>query len=124
MERFFCFGKKDFCDSELCSLDCEFCDDSGGIEGNNLEIIFERIFGKDYDLSRLRELVQADREGRCVVLPISTPAMAYTVDIKSGRISSGFYQNPGAVLHDTERGYIVAKTREAAEEALKGEKHG
>lgn len=29
----------------------------------------EDILGDDYDLSRLRELVQADRDGRCVVLP-------------------------------------------------------
>ena len=31
----------------------------------------EDILGDEYDLDRLRELVQADREGRCVVL--STP---------------------------------------------------
>lgn len=29
----------------------------------------EDILGDSYDLDRLRELVQADREGRCVVLP-------------------------------------------------------
>lgn len=29
----------------------------------------EDILGDTYDLDRLRELVQADREGRCVVLP-------------------------------------------------------
>ena len=29
----------------------------------------EAILGDDYDLDRLRELVEADREGRCVVLP-------------------------------------------------------
>ena len=29
----------------------------------------EDILGDDYDLDRLRELVEADREGRCVVLP-------------------------------------------------------
>lgn len=68
MEHFFCFGKKDFCDSELCSPNCEFCDDSGGLEWNQLEIVFESIFGEGYDLSRLRELAQADRDGRCVVL--------------------------------------------------------
>ena len=28
----------------------------------------EDILGDDYDLSRIRELVQADRDGRCVVL--------------------------------------------------------
>lgn len=27
------------------------------------------ILGNDYDLDRLRELVEADRDGRCVVLP-------------------------------------------------------
>lgn len=29
----------------------------------------EDILGDDYDLDRLKELVQADREGKCVVLP-------------------------------------------------------
>lgn len=29
----------------------------------------EDILGDDYDLDRLRQLVQADRDGRCVVLP-------------------------------------------------------
>ena len=30
---------------------------------------FERMLGDEYDLDRLRELKQADDEGRCVVLP-------------------------------------------------------
>ena len=29
----------------------------------------ENILGDDYDLDRLKELVEADRDGRCVVLP-------------------------------------------------------
>ena len=29
----------------------------------------EDILGDNYDLYRLRELVEADRDGRCVVLP-------------------------------------------------------
>ena len=29
----------------------------------------EAILGDNYDLNRLRELVEADRDGRCVVLP-------------------------------------------------------
>ena len=32
-------------------------------------VTIEDILGDDYDLDRLRELVEADREGRCVVLP-------------------------------------------------------
>lgn len=33
----------------------------------------EDILGDDYDLDRLRELVEADRDGRCVVLPYIEP---------------------------------------------------
>ena len=29
----------------------------------------EDVLGDEYDLDRLRDLVQADREGRCVVIP-------------------------------------------------------
>ena len=32
--------------------------------------LVEDILGDDYDLDRLRELVEADRDGRCVVLPV------------------------------------------------------
>lgn len=32
-------------------------------------VTIEDILGEEYDLDRLRELVQADREGRCVVIP-------------------------------------------------------
>lgn len=31
-------------------------------------VTIENILGDEYDLDRLRELVQADREGRCVVI--------------------------------------------------------
>lgn len=33
----------------------------------------EDVLGDEYDLDRLRELAQADREGRCVVLPRLAP---------------------------------------------------
>ena len=33
----------------------------------------EDILGDEYDLGRLRELAEADREGRCVVLPRLEP---------------------------------------------------
>ena len=46
------------------SFDCE----SVGDVVRRLATI-EDILGDDYELDRLRELVEADREGRCVVLP-------------------------------------------------------
>ena len=43
-----------------------------GTEANRLHFIadMEDILGGGYDLDRLRELVEADRDGRCVVLPV------------------------------------------------------
>ena len=35
----------------------------------------EDILGDEYDLDRLRELAEADREGRCVVLPRLEPRL-------------------------------------------------
>lgn len=60
------------------------------------------IIGDDYDIDRLRELVQADREGRCVVLPKEGilkkgDKVWYcdkeTAEIESGTVVSAFYKN-------------------------------
>ena len=49
-----------------------------GTEADRLHFIasIEDILG-DYDLDRLRELVEADREGRCVVLTEPMKPMVY-----------------------------------------------
>ena len=39
----------------------------------------EDILGDEYDLDRLRELAQADREGRCVVLPAGIGDTVYHI---------------------------------------------
>ena len=60
------------------------------------------IIGDGYDIDRLRELVQADREGRCVVLPKEGilkkgDKVWYcdkeTAEIESGTVVSAFYKN-------------------------------
>lgn len=57
--------------SETCPDDCEEICDCEEFDGfvNRLGSI-EDILGADYDLNRLRELVEADRAGRCMVLPV------------------------------------------------------
>ena len=45
----------------------------------------EDILGEDYDLDRLKELAEADREGRCVVLPCKIGDTVY--DIRMGKIT-------------------------------------
>lgn len=77
-ERYFCFGKKGFCEEETCAR-CDFCDGEGGVEGETLDKIFKGLFGDEYDLDRLRELVQADKEGRCVVMPCQFGERVYKI---------------------------------------------
>lgn len=90
----------------------------------------EDILGDDYDLDRLRELVEADREGRCFLFPkdgmiyyieeaggekwiANKPIQQVTVKCGWGIASLEFS------LFDTGKHF----TREAAEAALKGEQH-
>ena len=61
MGRWFCFGKKDFCDCiEGCRF-CEFADGTGSVSEDEIGLILSKIFGEDYDLDRLKELVEKDR---------------------------------------------------------------
>ena len=60
-----------------CGSECKYnycCEVGGFSECGGMDDIVDRladiedILGDEYDLDRLRELAQADREGRCVVL--------------------------------------------------------
>lgn len=53
-----------------CPKGDEFVDRLGQIED---------VLGDTYDLDRLRELVEADKNGRCVVLPVKIGDRVYTV---------------------------------------------
>ena len=55
----------------------------------------ENILGDNYDLERLKELVEADREERCVALPCKVGSMVYVPlcnDVVKKRIGQ-FYVN-------------------------------
>lgn len=61
-----------------CGSECKYnycCEVGGFSECGGMDDIVDRladiedILGDEYDLDRLRELAQADREGRCVVPP-------------------------------------------------------
>lgn len=91
----------------------------------------EDILGDDYDLDRLRELVEADRDGRCVVLP--KDGMIYYIEETGGE---KWIANKPIQQITVKCGWGIASlefslfdtgkyfTREAAEAALKGEQDG
>lgn len=55
-------------DNLECGEVCQRRDDDGCATFDRLAVI-EDILGDEYDLDRLRELVQADKEGRVYILP-------------------------------------------------------
>ncbi len=70
MERLTFDGE--FCDISMCreELGGPFCEEGYCSQRRVWERLksIEDILGGDYNLDRLRELVQADREGRCAIL--------------------------------------------------------
>lgn len=82
----------------------------------------EDILGDEYDLDRLKELVEADREGRCVVLPVKEGTMTYHImrDI-FGEFPPEIFEAPFHFTDYYNIGNTVFLTEEAAEAALKGE---
>lgn len=95
----------------------------------------EEILGEEYDLDRLREIVQADRDGRCVVLPVPLHSVLLDMSdisrpdvLKDFRISAT-WTHKGIVFHcpwnifnqNIEKGYIRLMS-ESAESVLKGER--
>lgn len=61
-------------------------EDMWAIKGKIDEAVFrlaaiEDILGDDYDLDRLKELVEADRDGRCVILPFRPPKDEPAADV-------------------------------------------
>ena len=90
--------------------------------------LIEDILGDNYDLSRLRELVQADREGRCVVLPVKPGNTVWSANVLGvsshviRRIELNQYGDFACsmlVFPFEDFGNKVFLTREAAEAALK-----
>ena len=152
MERLTKEGK--FCDVIECELTPggSFCERGTCTERRLWERLssIEDILGDDYDLDRLRELVEADRGGRCVVLPCKVGDTIYDIsraEIKESKVVSISFSASElpyyvsicaenynyAVTIDIEMndfieiddfGKIVFFTREEAEAALEEMKNG
>lgn len=70
---------------------------------NNARLrMIEKILGNDYDLDRLKELVEADREGRCSAHSFGVDKLAWTISY-------------GAVTAEVVTGVYLSKTLEGIE---------
>lgn len=123
---------RDCLNSENCKKDIFDC----RLYAVNHLATIEDILDDDYDLDHLRKLVQADREGRCVVLsePMS-PMVQILGDTDVYCPNCGNTLSGGWPLSEADDyrkmcqcphcGQSIDDTKcEFSEEALKGEKHG
>ena len=149
MERYFCNGKKDFCEDSTGCTKCNHKNGDGGFWENDVKNVFAYYFG-DYDFDRLRELAEADRDGRCVVLPVKVGESLWIHD-RDGKPREMELDPPDIRCHCKEEdnlcmalcsakntgvcakrlfndgsdiGKTVFLTREAAEEALRRKQNG
>lgn len=83
----------------------------------------EEVLGDDYDLDRLRKLVEADRDGRCVVLPAGGHTEKDGENALKSAMNTCFYHNNPVTRYIADA--VAEKlTREATDAALKGEQDG
>ena len=120
-----------FCDIAMCDevRGGSFCEDGDCSQRKTWERLkaIEDILGGEYDLDRLRDLVKADREGRCVALPVKpdTPVWSIAfckVDDDGTEHPTGPW--PFSLLMLDAWGKEWFLTREEAEKALEGMKDG
>jgi hypothetical protein len=72
-------------------------------------------------IDRLRELKQADDEGRCVVLPFKPPRWVYVCSTRFPKPAQAHYASAINVLQDMDKGCVFGDTQEEAAAALRRE---
>ena len=93
---------------------------------------FKRAFSEDTILKlagqalgitpdRLRELKQADDEGRCMVLPFKPPRWVYMCSARFPKPAKAHYASAINVLQDMDNGCVFGDTPKEAEAALRRE---
>lgn len=122
---------------ENCRL-CEFDVTWGVMSEEKIKSVFENVLNCDYDLDRLRELVEADMDGRCMIAPVKpgevawcgfvqrNPASGETKNIVYPVVLKGWWTGLKCKESDP-RLFLFGElheSEEAANEALKGEKDG
>lgn len=74
--------------------------------------------------NRLCELAQADRDGRCVVLPFKPPRWVYVCSTRFPKPAQAHYASAINVLQDMDKGCVFGDTQEEAAAALRRKQDG
>lgn len=109
--------------SETCHIDCgekPYCEEVDNIVDRLGQI--EDILGHTYDLDRLRELIEADRDGRCVVLKFAPGSTVYRTWVHPGNgktFITEHHMDSVKSCIEAELWNNAYSTKEAAKQALK-----
>jgi hypothetical protein len=105
-----------FCDIAMCGEvpGGSFCEDGACSQRKIWEQLkkIEDILDSEYDFDRLRELAQADREGRCVVLPAKPDQTIYQWRIGDdcpsvSRLDGVQISGDGEITYPIWNGYLI-----------------
>lgn len=134
-----CCSDRQIGNPDVWQSDCYRCEKLPNWKAKAINRLFdiEDILGDDYDLDRLKELVEVDREGRCVVLPcrvgdtlyyiggtyktLIKPVTVEEVYIGDGVFAVGVSSGFEAFTLQENEWYKSKKEAEAALERMKGE---
>lgn len=134
-----CCSDRQIGNPDVWQSDCYRCEKLPNWKAKAINRLFdiEDILGDEYDLDRLKELVQADREGRCVVLPCRVGDKVYCIqsyfndakmrfekkvkcrDVDFMQSLPDLFECEGMIYTFSDIGKIVFLTSEEAEAALK-----
>lgn len=66
VDLFYCLRRRAFCDmlKDECGEcdDCEFLDENGGVHEQEIDVIMRRVYGDEYGIERVQQLVEADKK--------------------------------------------------------------
>lgn len=122
MNKIFCKDKKDFCDGKKNCQSCKFAKGNGVISGYIADDVLSTLFGNDYDLDRLKEIVEADKENRCIVHKFVIGSTVYRLWVYPDGTKPFITENKINNIQDlinAESWTDVYKTKEEAEAALR-----
>ena len=109
-------------EAELEQVKREQCRIPKGYALVKLELLEELDNFRDLGpIDRLRELAQADKEGRCVVLPFKPPRWVYMCSARFPKPAKAHYASAINVLQDMDNGCVFGDTPKEAEAALRRE---
>ena len=99
-----------------------------GLEPERIELLISedtilKLAGQALGITpdRLRELKQADDEGRCMVLPFKPPRWVYMCSARFPKPAKAHYASAINVLQDMDNGCVFGDTPKEAEAALRRE---